>query len=199
MALYISAQACTHREVLLRNKPHDMISISPKATVPVLEIKPGAVLEESLEIMLWALERNDPGGWLPPSSGCKKDMLALIQCCESDFKPHLDRYKYANRYDDADPVAHRTEGEKFLNILEHRLVTAPCLFGARLSLADFAIAPFIRQFANTDRGWFDTTPYPALRKWLDDFLHSDIFLAVMRKYPTWNPGDPPVQSAIASS
>jgi len=198
-ALYVSEQLCTHREVVLRDKPEAMVAISQKSTVPVLEIEPGEVLEESLEIMLWALARNDPSGWLTPSSGTKEDMLALIQQCETDFKPHLDRYKYANRYEGADPMAHRSEAENFLNVLEGRLSTTPYLFGSQQSLADVAIAPFIRQFANTDRQWFDTTPYPAVQKWLTAFLDSALFSTIMKKYTPWEPGDPSIHTATAAS
>jgi len=199
LALYVSGQVCEHREVVLRDKPEEMTTISPKATVPVLEIAPGNVLEESLEIMLWALEKNDPEGWLTPETGTKEDMLALIHRCESDFKPHLDRYKYANRYENADPLTHRTEAEKFLALLEHRLTETVNLFGPSPSLVDFAIAPFIRQFANTDRGWFDQAPYPALQAWLGGFIESGVFLAVMKKYPAWKPGDMPVRSVTPTA
>jgi len=198
-ALYVSEQLCTHREVVLRDKPEAMVTISSKATVPVLEIGPGEVLDESLEIMLWALAQNDPSGWLTPSSGTKEDMLALIRHCEADFKPHLDRYKYANRYEGADPMVHRTKAENFLNVLEGRLSTTPYLFGSQQSLTDVAIAPFIRQFANTDRQWFDTTPYPAVQKWLAAFLDSALFSTIMKKYTPWKPGDPSVRSAMPPS
>jgi len=126
-------------------------------------------------------------------------MMALIQQCETDFKPHLDRYKYANRYEDADPMAHRTEAGNFLNVLEGRLSTTPYLFGSRRSLADVAIAPFIRQFANTDRPWFDAAPYPALQKWLAGFLDTEMFSAIMKKYAPWKPGDTAIRSAVANA
>ena len=197
MALYISAQACILREVVLRDKPDAMVSISPKATVPVLETAPGEVIEQSLEIMLWALNKNDPAGWLTSESGSVDEMILLIDQCETDFKPHLDRYKYANRYDGADPLAHRGEAEKFLGILEKRLSESVYLFGARLSLADFAIAPFMRQFANTDRNWFDATPYLKVQEWLNHILTSQIFVNIMKKYAPWKPGDPPVHFPIS--
>ncbi len=199
LALYVSDQTCIHREVVLRDKPEEMIKISPKATVPVLEISPGHVLEQSLEIMLWALERHDPLNWLTPEVGTDDEMMVLIEQCESEFKPHLDRYKYSNRYENTDPVTHRTEAGKFLQVLEHRLIESTCLFGTSPALADFAIAPFIRQFANTDRDWFDQMPCPGVQKWLTSFLESDGFGAIMKKYDPWQPGDPPVHSATANT
>jgi len=196
MALYVSGQECEHREVVLRNKPSEMIALSPKATVPVLEVGPGHVIDESLDIMLWALERNDPFGWLVPEAGTKQDMLDFIARIEDEFKPHLDRYKYALQYENADPGFHRAEAEKILVELNKRLSQSDYLFGARYSLADFAIAPFIRQFANTDRDWFDQLPYGALHKWLKGILASEVFATIMHKYPAWQVSDEPVFSPI---
>jgi glutathione S-transferase len=151
MALHISGQSCELREVVLRNKPAEMVELSPKATVPVLQLETGDVLEQSLDIMLWTLANNDPGDWLVPECGTLNDMLALIAENDGPFKDHLDRYKYAPRYDNADPVSHRAEAEKFLCALDERMKNCAYIFGNRPALADYAIAPFIRQFANTDR------------------------------------------------
>ncbi len=199
MALYSSAQVCTHREVVLRDKPVEMIAISPKATVPVLEVAEGEVIDQSLDIMLWSLKQNDPEQWLAPETATLDEMLDLIAACEDDFKPHLDRYKYANRYDDADPAAHRQLAEEFLQGLEGRLRITPYLYGSCLSLADFAIAPFIRQFANTDRDWFDKAPYPALQSWLAAFINAAIFQSIMLKYDPWKAGDPPIPFVSADN
>ena len=196
MALYVSGQECEHREVLLRNKPAEMFALSPKATVPVLEVTKGQVIDESLDIMLWALERNDPLGWLDPEEGSKQDMLDLIVRIEDEFKPHLDRYKYSSQYENADPDFHRAEAEKMIIELNERLSQSDYLFGAKSSLADFAIAPFIRQFANTDRDWFDQLPYAALHKWLAGILVSEVFVTIMRKYPPWQASDEPVFSPV---
>ena len=192
MALYISGQSCELREVVLRNKPAEMVELSPKATVPVLQLETGDVLEQSLDIMLWTLANNDPGDWLVPECGTLNDMLALIAENDGPFKDHLDRYKYAPRYDNADPVSHRAEAEKFLCALDERMKNCAYIFGNRPALADYAIAPFIRQFANTDRAWFDAAPYPHLQKWLEGFLKAELFKQVMDKYPAWQPGDSPV-------
>jgi len=193
MALYISGQTCELREVVLRNKPAEMIELSPKATVPVLQIETGEVLEESLDIMLWTLAKNDPGGWLQPELGTLDDMMALIEEADGPFKDNLDRYKYAPRYENADPEYHRTEAEKFLRVLNECMEKCKYLFGNRPALADYAIAPFIRQFASTDRAWFDAAPYPRLQKWLESFLNAKLFKQVMNKYPAWQAGDSPTR------
>ncbi|WP_286829027.1 MULTISPECIES: glutathione S-transferase [Kordiimonas] len=177
------------REVVLRDKPAHMLEISPKGTVPVLMLADGTVIDESLDVMRWALEQHDPDGWLTPEAGTLADMLALIAGCDGDFKHHLDRYKYATRYEDVDPLEHRQAAEVFLAKLEARLQDTGWLFGGRACLADYAVLPFMRQFASVDRVWFDSAPYPALRAWLKAFMDGDFFKSVMKKYPQWQPGD----------
>jgi glutathione S-transferase len=189
MAVRVAEQTCELREVVLRDKPPSMIKASPKATVPVLVLPDGKVIDESFDIMLWALKTNDPENWLEPEEGTLAEIVALIEQCEDEFKPHLDRYKYTNRYEDAKPEEHRAKAEVFLLVLEERLCKTANLFGEPKSLADFAIAPFIRQFANTDREWFDASPYPAIQRWLGDFLASEAFTAIMLKIPQWHTGD----------
>ena len=191
MALYISGQTCELREVVLRNKPAEMIELSPKASVPVLQLETGDVLDQSLDIMLWTLTKNDPFGWLQPEVGTLNDMLALIEEADGPFKENLDRYKYAPRYENADPEYHRAEAEKFLRVLNKRMENCKYLFGNRPALADYAIAPFIRQFAGTDRAWFDAAPYPHLQNWLEAFLKAELFSQVMTKYPAWQTSDSP--------
>ena len=190
MALHVSGQTCEVRELVLRDKPAHMLEISPKGTVPVLQIPQGEVIDESLDVMLWALRRNDPESWLVPEWGNEGQMRGLIGRCDDEFKPHLDRYKYANRYDGADPLKHRAQAQEFIAELDARLSETPSLFGTRAALADYAIAPFIRQFANTDRLWFDAAPYPHLHRWLSSILDSLIFTTIMEKLPVWKPGDP---------
>jgi glutathione S-transferase len=191
MALYISGETCELREVVLRNKPAEMIELSPKATVPVLQLETGEVVDQSLDIMLWALGKNDPDDWLAPEFGTRDEMLALIAECDGPFKEHLDRYKYAPRYEHADPESHRQQAGEFLPVLNERMKNCKYLFGNRPALADYAIAPFIRQFANTDRGWFDAAPYPHLQNWLEAILNAELFNRVMNKYPAWQTGDLP--------
>ncbi len=190
MTLHVSGQVCSLREIILRNKPAHMLEISPKGTVPVLQLADGSVLEESLDIMLWALEHNDPENWLIPENGSVGDMMSLIDQCEDPFKSHLDRYKYANRFENGDPDFHRGKGTLFLRELDDRLEQSNNLFGNRESLADNAIFPFVRQFANTDRGWFDAQPFANLHAWLERHTTSKRFLAVFQKWPVWAAGDP---------
>lgn len=190
LALAASGQQCVLREIVLRDKPAEMIAASAKATVPVLCLTDGRVLDESLDIMMWALQQNDPGKWLSPESGSLDEMTALIQENDGPFKQHLDRYKYENRYDDsAEPAHHRSEGSKFLASLNARLERHGQLFGTRASLADVAIFPFVRQFANTDRDWFDAQPLQPLQDWLAGHLNGELFQGIMLKWPVWSPGD----------
>lgn len=190
LALSVSQQHCKLREIVLRDKPAEMIEISPKGTVPVLQLNDGTVIEESLDIMRWALSQNDPAVWLKPENGTLEDVFELIAECDGPFKHNLDRYKYANRYEEGtDPVVHRTDGEVFLKKLDARLAASNNLFGDRPSLGDFAIFPFVRQFANTDREWFDNAPLPNLQRWLQAHLESDIFMGVMKKWAVWKNGD----------
>lgn len=188
MAIAASGQVCALREVVLRNKPPEMIEVSPKGTVPVLVLPDGEVIEESLEIMLWTLQRNDPQEWLAPLKQDSNDVNALIAENDGPFKAALDRYKYPNRFDDMDPLPQRARGLEFLEKLNQRLLKNGYLFGAEFSLADAAIAPFIRQFANTDRDWFDALDLSGVHNWLKDILESDRFLNVMKKYPAWEAG-----------
>ena len=190
MALTVSQQTCTLREIVLRDKPAEMIAASAKATVPVLRLPDGGVLEESLDIMYWALDRSDPDQWLQPQDGSVSDMKALIADCDDDFKQHLDRYKYATRYAaETDPAFHRDQGMMFLKTLDERLEHHQYLFGNASSLADFAIFPFVRQFAHTNLDWFDNQPIPNVQRWLRRHLDSELFKSVMKKWPVWKPGD----------
>jgi len=188
MAILASGQTCALREVVLRNKPPEMIAVSPKATVPVLLLPEGRVIEESLEIMQWALGCNDPEGWLAPLKGGRDDVEALIAENDGPFKDALDRYKYPNRYEKADPLHHRTQGLEFLKKLNAQLLETAYLCGTDFTLADAAIAPFIRQFANTDRDWFNALDLSGVQNWLRSILESDRFLSVMDKYPAWESG-----------
>lgn len=191
MALSVTKRVCALREVALKDKPAAFLETSPKATVPVLALPDGNVLEESLEIMLWTLEQDDPEAWLTPEQDGRDEMMALISVSDGDFKHHLDRYKYATRYaEGTDPISHRAKGAQFLEALEARLQNTRYLFGNRACLADIAIFPFVRQFANTDRDWFDAQPLPSLQTWLNEFLESERFQSVMKKEPVWHPDAP---------
>jgi len=185
MALLVSETPVRLREVVLRDKPEAMVAASPKATVPVLVLSDGQVIDESLAIMHWALDRNDPQAWWQGSEA----ETGLIAEADGPFKHHLDRYKYPVRYENVDAIEHRTGGLAFLEKLDHLIQQSGQLMGERPSLADHAIFPFVRQFANHDRAWFDSLPLPALQKWLDDHLVSPLFAATMQKYPQWQSGD----------
>ncbi|WP_319411446.1 glutathione S-transferase [uncultured Cohaesibacter sp.] len=190
MGLFASGTIVEIREIVLRGKPAHMLEISPKGTVPVLLLPDGTVIDESLEIMLWALKQNDPHEWLTPESGSIQDALALIEELDGSFKHHLDRYKYSSRFENADEVVHRAMAMVALAPLQARLELSPHLFGGRPCLADIAIFPFVRQFANTDRDWFDSNAPVALRKWLVGHESSDLFVNIFSKWPTWQEGDP---------
>lgn len=183
MALLISGTSCEIREVKLSDKPVELAAASAKATVPVLVLSTGEVVDESIDIMRWALRRNDPEHWLDG------DDPALIAANDGPFKHHLDRYKYPDRHA-ADFAEHRTCGLAMLAELERRLTSRTYLCGEYRSLTDAAIMPFVRQFAATDREWFDTQALPAVQRWLATQLASSLFARAMTPYPQWRPGDP---------
>lgn len=191
LALAASGVQCELREIVLRDKAPEFLAASPKGTVPVVVTPQGEVIEESLDVMHWALAQNDPENWLGADEARAEEMEALIAACDGPFKQALDRYKYATRYEDADPLTERAKGEVFLRTLNDRLADAPYLFGGKVSLADMAIAPFVRQFANVDRAWFDGQDWPHLIAWLEAFLDSERFQAIFKKYPKWHAGDAP--------
>ncbi|WLG71543.1 glutathione S-transferase [Pseudomonas simiae] len=164
-------------EVSLKAKPAEMLALSPKGTVPVLSVA-GEVIDESLAIMQWALAQHDPQDWLLRGDPA---VLALVAENDQGFKYHLDRYKYAERYPELPMEHYRAEGEVFLRKLEALLAGRAYLLADHPSLADMALAPFVRQFAHVDRDWFASAPYPRLQHWLERFLQSPLFVAVMAK------------------
>jgi glutathione S-transferase len=184
LALHFANQTVEHREVVLKDIPQQMIDISPKATVPVMQLADGTVIDESLDIALWALEQQDPSNLLG-SLAQLSDMLSLINENDNDFKGWLDQYKYADRFPEQTPEFYREQGEAFLNKLENRLSHHPFLFGTEIRLADIAIMPFVRQFAHVDKKWFDAADYPFLQNWLQAWLDSDDFQKIMVKYLQW--------------
>jgi len=199
LAIAASGLRCELREVVLRNKPAELLTASPKATVPVLVLPGGQVIEQSLEIMYWALAQNDPHGWLKPERETLPAMQALIAVNDSTFKQHLDRYKYPNRYrpeqagdEPSFAQAHRADAASWLLTLENRLLHHPWLFGPAASLADMAILPFVRQFARTDPAWFDGQPWVRLQAWLLRWERGPLFRRVMEKTQPWQPGQPGV-------
>ena len=188
MALLSSGVVCELREVALRSKPAEMLAISPKGTVPVLQLPDDQVLEQSLDIMLWALRRHDPEHWLATSDALHADHLALIAQCDGPFKANLDRYKYPNRYALPDGAVHRESAAQFLKTLDATLTAQCFLNGPHFGLADAAIAPFVRQFAHTDPAWFSGQPWSALQQWLDKFEVCGDYTRVMDKFAAWVEG-----------
>jgi glutathione S-transferase len=185
LALAVSGTRCELREVKLGAKPLSMLDASPKGTVPVLVLPNGGVIDESLEIMRWALERSDPEAWLA------RDDAALIAMNDGPFKHDLDRYKYPERHD-SDPIEHRDRGLAFLRELDQRISPGGQLCGSDPGLADAVIMPFVRQFAAVDQAWFGAQPLPYLQTWLGAHLNSDLFAAIMVRVAPWSPGDRPV-------
>ena len=167
-------------EVVLRDKPAALLALSPKGTVPVLQLPDGRVLEQSLDIMRWALAQHDPAGWLTQAPA--EAMQALIDVNDLQFKPLLDRYKYPERHPEQAPAAYREQAMAcLLAPLDQRLQTSRYLLSAQASLADMALLPFVRQFAQVDRAWWDDAAPPALRQWLHTLVSSELFEAVMAK------------------
>ena len=177
MALRYSGVPVEIVEVSLKAKPAEMLAISPKGTVPVLDAD-GRVIDESLEIMRWALAQHDPDDWL---LGGDSRIAELTEANDQVFKVHLNRYKYAERYPEQPMEVYRAEGAVFLQRLDGLLEGRDYLLSDHLSLADVALLPFVRQFAHVDREWFAQTPYVRLQAWLQRFLESNLFTSIMKK------------------
>ena len=175
------------REITLKNKPAQMLAISPKGTVPVLQLLDGTVIEESLEIMVWALEQQDPQGLL--DAEVLQQATALIEQNDNEFKHWLDRYKYADRHLEMTQTEYRQRGEAFLQVLEELLTKNSFLLGGNATIADVGIMPFIRQFAHVDRDVFYSLPYPNLQLWLQHWLEHPYFIQAMAKFQPWQEGD----------
>ncbi len=175
LALHYAGCEVEHREIVLKDKPPEMLEASPKGTVPVMVFADGRVIDESLDIMKWAAAQNDPKRLLDDTD------FALIEQNDRSFKPQLDRYKYPSRFPDEDCNAAQGNCAAFFALLDDRLKATGTLGG----LTDYAIFPFIRQCANVDKNWFDALPYDALKTWLAAHLESAAFQAIMTKYPVW--------------
>ncbi len=174
------------REIILKSKPAPMLAISPKGTVPVLELPDGHVIEESREILEWALAQHDPTGLLKADQSLA---TGLLDQNDGDFKHWLDRYKYADRHPEMSQREYRLNGEVFLQTLEELLTDRPYLLGDKISIADIGIMPFVRQFAHVDRQTFYSLPYPKLQQWLQNWLEHPVFLQAMTKFEPWQEGD----------
>lgn len=191
LGILFAEQKVELREIVLKNKPGQMLAISPKGTVPVLELAEGGssatpVIEESREILEWSLQQSDPHGLLSVDLASAD---ALIERNDNEFKHWLDRYKYADRHPELRQLDYRQNGEVFLQELEGLLAKNRYLLGENISIADIGIMPFVRQFAHVDRAVFYSLPYPNLQQWLRDWLEHPIFQQVMVKYQPWQEGD----------
>lgn len=186
IAIFKAKQTVQLRDVVLSNKPSEMLAASPKATVPVLALLNGTVIEESLEVMLWALNETDPDDLLnKKDESALPEMLKLINIFDSSFKTSLENYKCAKRYKESNVVECRVVCEQYIQTLEKRLNDNVFLMGEKETLADIALLPFIRQFARVERQWYLQSPYPKVRQWLNNYLQSRMFTKVMAKYPLW--------------
>lgn len=199
MALILTDSQVELREVVLKDKPASMLASSPKGTVPVLVLPDGEVIEESLEIIDWAISQNSTV--LSATESAKlatpePAQLALIKRNDDEFKAALDHYKYFDRFPEHPQSYYRQQGEMFLTVLEQMLsnnsdspAKGSFLYGDNASYADIAIFPFIRQSSHVDKKWFEQAEYPRLKAWLTNFLSSEDFLMTMTKFPPWQPGD----------
>ncbi len=177
MALKYAGISVEIREVSLREKPAHLFQISSKGTVPVLQLDDGSVLDQSLDIMRYALSLQDKDGWLNHLDAS----LLLIQTNDTEFKRALDCYKYPERNLQKSQLEYRADGEIFLKQLESLLVKSNFLNGEKMTLADIATFPFIRQFAAVDSTWFESAAYPKLRVWLQHLVSSELFISIMQK------------------
>lgn len=178
------------REIVLKDKPQSLLAYSKKATVPILVLNEESwqrksVIDESLDIMQWALFKDDPLNWLHQNHHFNREIFSLIEQCDNDFKGRLDKYKYAIRYPEQNPHQIKTNACEFVSYLETRLTHHDYLFGTHATLADYAIFPFIRQFAMVDSQWFNQAPYPSVQLWLHKLISNRLFTQAMVKMPIW--------------
>ena len=189
MALKNSNIKVELREVDLSDMPQEATDISAKATVPILILPDGTFLDESWDIVKWALEQNDPDNWLGDSNKYLLDAEMLVETNDFSFKEHLDHYKYADRYQQFSQEHYRKACEEFIEELEDMLTDNEYLLASQLSLADIAVFPFIRQFSLVDKDWFDQSRYIYVQRWLNNLTTSQLFQNVFQKHELWKAGD----------
>ena len=192
MALKYSGIEVELREVDLQNYPPQAVEISPKATVPVLQLPDGTVIDESWDILKWALAQNDPDHWLGENNEFALDAEILIETNDFSFKEDLDRYKYADRHPEHSEQHYRRSCEEYIEELEDMLSENSYLLSNQLSLADIGVFPFVRQFSLVDKDWFDQAPYPRVRQWLNELISTELFLNAFQKHELWQQGSPAV-------
>ncbi|WOT04124.1 glutathione S-transferase [Shewanella youngdeokensis] len=186
LAIYASGQQVQLRDIVLSNKPADMLRASPKGTVPVLLTTDDVVIDQSLAIMRWAFCQSDPNDYLNKAQPMAVDkMLAVIALFDNEFKGYLEKYRSSKRYHEPSLVDDRRQCERYLTDLEQRLSLHRYLMSDKPSLVDLALMPYIRQFARVERQWYLQSPYPRLRQWLDGYLQSRMFSKVMAQHPLW--------------
>ncbi|MDC1383000.1 glutathione S-transferase N-terminal domain-containing protein [Candidatus Puniceispirillum sp.] len=188
LAIAASGQIVQLREILLQKKPTTFLAMSPKGKVPMLDLRDGRIIDESRDIMFWALDKNDPEGWLDTWRRQPDRVELFLNKLDGSFKNNLDRYKYASRYDASLARFHRNDGKKFLITLNEMLKQTGALSGSNLGIMDYACLPFVRQFRIADPDWFDAQSWLHLKFWLNSFLHSTRFNKVMQKYLPWYEG-----------
>jgi glutathione S-transferase len=198
LALQASGILVEIREIKLQNKPDELLQSSPKGTVPVLVLNSQEVLDESLDIIWWALKISDPKNWLAKGQMDQAEINKTLTTLEYDFKQNLDKYKYPNRYTNINKNLCRDKNLKFLNDLNDLLKRNKALNNSHLSMVDYAIFPFIRQFRNVDEQWFDSLDFKFLKKWLYQIIDSKQFLTIMKKYKLWKPNQIPIYTNFSS-
>lgn len=181
MALEYSGIEVEIKEIELRNKSSEFLALSPKGTVPVLVLPSGEIIDQSWEIMLWALNQRDPDDWWPQDVDIRNEIEKLVAANDLQFKPLLDRYKYSVRYPELSTVEHRSMAEKFIENIEERLTAGIFLMGSKLTVVDVAVFPFLRQFVAVDDNWFQGSAYNQLKKYMAHFEKTEIFQKVMAK------------------
>ncbi|MBA64817.1 MAG: glutathione S-transferase [Candidatus Marinimicrobia bacterium] len=181
MALAYSKITYEHREILLSNRPDSLYEISPKGTVPVLQLSDGIIIDESIDVMKWCLDINDPNDWYKEQC-IEQDNLIINN--DTNFKYWLDRYKYHIRYEEQSFEEYQNQVKKIFNEYNLRLDKQSFLMGDKISLSDIALMPFVRQAAHVDLDWFKKN-FLSLSQWLEKFKVSPLFTSIMKKYEIW--------------
>ena len=192
MALKYSGIKVELREVDLQDYPPQALKISAKATVPVLQLADGTVIDESWDILKWALTQNDPDNWSGKNNEHALDAEILIETNDFSFKEDLDHYKYADRHPEHSEEHYRKACEVFIEELEDMLSENSYLLADELSLADIGVFPFVRQFSLVDKEWFEQAPYPRVRQWLNKLNNSELFNDVFQKHELWQESAPAI-------
>ncbi|WP_454441490.1 glutathione S-transferase [Vibrio bathopelagicus] len=187
MGIALSQQKVLLREIVTKDKPSELLASSPKGTVPVLVLPQGTIIEQSIEVMIWALEQNDPQDLMRSSNpALNQQVLELIGRNDNEFIGHLEKYRASVRYRNDDSEQRRHNCEEFIAELENKLSNHDYLFGDTPSLADFAVMPFVSQFVRVEKKWFVQSEYQNVGRWLRAHLESKLYTQVMKQYPLWN-------------